>query len=226
MTLLKRTFIGLTSKIDQLVGEIENHDALIQAAISEQKKKIAAAKLQLRRVQDNERRLKEQMAQLSINDRKWTQRAAKEASDNEAQALSCLQRRQKNREQHQKLSLMHREYQQSAEKMKLNIAQCEDDLGAMMQKHQMLKARQSTADAMQIIDREGNANLDDVAQSFDRWEVKIAQGEYMLDRFDDVDELEQEYISEENELQLRAELAELIKNEKMEDDQDKPGDSL
>ncbi len=215
MTLLKRTFTSLTAKIDQLVGEIENHDALIQAAIKEQKKKIAAAKVQLRRLQDSEHRLREQVAQLKINERQWTDRAAKEANDDEAKALNCLQRRQKIRLQLDKLLVMSREYQQSTAKMKINITQCEEDLASMMQKHQMLRARQCTAEAMQIIDREGNANLDDVEASFDRWEIKIAQGEYLLDRFDEGDELEQEYLGEENELELRAQLADLLKDQKL-----------
>ena len=224
MTLLKRTFTSITAKIDQLVGEIENHDALIQAAIKEQKKKIATAKVQLRRLQDSEHRLREQIAQLKMNERQWTDRASKEAGDDESKALSCLQRRQKIRLQLEKLTGMSREYQQSSVKVKANIAQCEDDLVSMMQKHQMLRARQSTAEAMQIIDRDGNANLDDIEASFDRWEIKIAQGEYLLDRFDECDELEQDYLSEENELELRAQLADLLKEEKLKGEKNKGGD--
>jgi phage shock protein A len=39
MSIFKRTFTSLYASIDQMVGEIENHDALIDAAIKEQKKK-------------------------------------------------------------------------------------------------------------------------------------------------------------------------------------------
>ncbi len=214
MTLLKRTFSSLYAKIDLLVGEIENHDALIQAAIVEQKKKIAAAKVQSRRLKNSEQALREQIAQLSINERRWTHRAVKEASRNEAQALACLQRRQDNRSQLVKLNQMRDEYQQSIRRMSENITQCEEDLNAMIQKHEMLRARQSTAEAMQLIDQQGNLILGEVENSFDRWEIKISQGETLVDPAIDVDELEQEYLSEENELQLRSELAELLKENK------------
>ncbi|GAB1264366.1 hypothetical protein NBRC116493_12140 [Aurantivibrio infirmus] len=215
MTLLKRTFSSLYAKIDLLVGEIENHDALIQAAIVEQKKKISAAKVQSRRLKNSEQALREQIAQLSINERRWTQRAVKEASRNEAQALACLQRRQDNRSQLVKLNQMRDEYQQSIRRMSENITQCEEDLNAMIQKHEMLRARQSTAEAMQLIDQQGNLILGEVENSFDRWEIKISQGETLVDPAIDVDELEQEYLSEENELQLRSELAELLKENKI-----------
>ncbi len=217
MTLLKRTFTSLTAKLDQLVGDIENHDALIQAAINEQKKKIAAAKIQLRKLHSSQERLKSQITQTTQAEQRWTERAASTAEESETKALACLQRRQAARAQLDKLNHMLLEYQLSAEKMSQNITHCEEDLASMMQKHQMLKARQCTADAMQMMEREGSVCLDDVEASFDRWEAKIAQGEYVLDRFDDVDELEREYVSAEKECELRAELAELLKAKSMED---------
>lgn len=218
MSLFKRTFTSLYARVDQMVGEIENHDALIQAAIKEQKKKIAIAKIQLRRVENSQQRVKEQHAQLSINAKLWTQRAANAASDNESQALLCLQRRQQIQQQMQRLTQMQNEYQQNLLRMKKEISQCEEDLSCMMQKHQVLRARQSTADAMQMIDRDHGSTVDEIENSFDRWEVKIAQGELSVDRLEDSsDPLEQEYLAEENEQQLRYELAELMKEQKMQE---------
>lgn len=213
--LFKRTFTSLYSKIDQMVGEIENHDALIQAAIAEQKGKIASAKIQLRRLQENSQRTQEQIAQLSSNEKQWTQRAAKEASGNEEQALACLQRRQKIRQQIDKLRHIQREYEHSATSVKSNITQCEDDLARMVQKHQILRARQSTAEAMQIIDSGPENQQRNLESSFDRWEVKISQGEVSTEYYNEVDILEQDYLSEENEQDLRAQLADLLLEEKL-----------
>ncbi len=217
MTIFKRTFTSIYARIDHMVGEIENHDALIAAAIKEQKQKITAAKVQLRKVESSEQRIVEQLAQLSINVKRWTQRAASEASGegreaNEQQALLCLQRRQGIAKQKQKLQLMRDEYRSSRQRMKKDIGHCEEELINIMQKHQVMRARQSTAEAMQIIERSNGASLEDIENSFDRWEVNIAQGEYSVDRVEEsFDELEQEYLEEENEQQLRYELAELLK---------------
>ena len=54
MSIIKRISTSVMATIDELVGEIENHDALIKAAIDEQKKKIATAKVQLGKIRANE----------------------------------------------------------------------------------------------------------------------------------------------------------------------------
>ena len=213
MSLFKRTFTGIYHKVDQLVGEIENHDAQIQAAIGEQKNTLAAAKVQLQKIRHSEQKIKDQLAELSIDEHKWAQRATQEAKSDEHRALTCLQRRQRIRQQKTKLEHMLYEYQLSSTRIKRDVEQCEDTLENMIQKHQILRARQSTADALRIIDRESQTQAHNVESSFDRWEVKIAQGEYTVDKYDsEIDELEQAYLSEENELELRAELAELLKD--------------
>ena len=214
MSLFKRTFTGIYAKIDQLVGEIENHDALIQATINEQKNKLASAKVQLKKMQTQESRVKEQLKKLRENEQRWSSRATQEAATDEQRALSCLQRRQTVRRQIAKLEQIQYEYQMSAVKIKNDIQQGDDDLAAMIQKHQILRTRQSTADALRMIGEDRQTNKVDVESSFDRWEIKIAQGEFSSDHYaEEIDELEQEYLTEENELQLRSELAELLKEE-------------
>ena len=228
MSIFKRTFTSLYASIDQMVGEIENHDALIDAAIKEQKKKIAAARVQLRRVEASEKRIDDQLAQLCINAKLWTQRAAVEAKDqaNEQQALMCLQRRQKVQQKIEKLQLMKDEYRHSTDRMQQDISQCEQDLTAMTQKHQMMRARQSTSDAMQIVERDSGIGLETIENSFDRWEVKISQSELTVDRLDNgVDFIEQEYLQEENEQQLRFELAQLLLQDKTVSDAQDQGEA-
>lgn len=45
MSLFKRLSATLVSRIDQVVGEIENHDAVIQVALNDMRKKIAEARV-------------------------------------------------------------------------------------------------------------------------------------------------------------------------------------
>jgi len=215
MSLLKRTFTSLYAKVDQMVGEIENHDALIQAAIREQKKKIATAKVQLRRIEAAEKDIRERIAQANIDRRQWESRAVKEAGDNEPQALQCLQRRKEVQARSEQLNTMLQEYQTSSGQMKANIHRCEQDLNEMNQKHQILRARQSTAEAMSLIDGQESYPATDISDSFDRWEIKISQSEHFVDIADNTDALEQAYIDEENEQDLRSELAELLKQDRM-----------
>ena len=213
MTILKRISTSLFSTIDQVVGEIENHDALIRAAIDEQRKKIAAAKVQLNRVRNNEKRLRDQIAEYSINEKRWGQRAVKEAKTDESKALECMQRRQAAQAQIEKLKIMAGEYYCTSQKMAADIQRCEEELNAMQQKHEIMRARQTSADALNVVTRAGEACIEDLDRSFERWEVKIAQSEMHVGALNEIDLLEQEYLTEENAQNLKMELAALIEKE-------------
>ena len=211
MNIIKRTFSGLFSQIDGIVGEIENHDALIKAAIKDQQKKLAAAKVQLARIKSQELQIKQQLAEQSLNEKRWVKRAKEEAADNEAQALLCLERRSMVKDKIGKLEHMLKQYQQTSTKIQADISRCEDEFKAMQQKHALMRARQSSADAANIVSSVSNSNLDDIETSFDRWEVKIAQGEISMEIADDSDELELAYLTREREELLKDELAALLK---------------
>ena len=210
MTILKRISTTLFATIDQVVGEIENHDALIKAAIDEQRKKIAAAKVQLGRVKGNEKRLRDQIAQASVNEKKWAQRAVQAANSDEQKALECMQRRQAAQTQIEKLKVMAGEYYCTSEKMAADINRCEEEMKAMIQKHEIMRARQTSADALNVISQTGESRIEALDSSFERWEIKIAQNEMTVGSMADVDILEQEYISEENKQTLRLELDALL----------------
>lgn len=216
MSIIKRMSVTLFSRIDQVLGEIENHGALIKASIGEQKKKITAARLQLNRIRAQLQQISAQESDLAANERLWTQRAIKESAQDESKALACLERRNQARQQQEKLVVIRNDYQRTADRMALDLSRCEQALQQMTQKHQLLRARQSSADAMQVIGADNSVNLDQLQHSFDRWEIKLAQAE-PLDQAHNVDELEQCYLTEEHEQALRTELATLLKQENSHD---------
>ncbi len=213
MSVLKRISTTLFSRVDQLVGEIENHDALIQAAITEQRKKIAAAKVQLGRIQAQQNRIQQQTSQLQQSEQRWEQRAIKEATQDEAKALMCIQRRQHIKQQISKSQQAEQEYHRAAERMIVDINRSEDELKNMSQKHELMRARQSSAEALNIVNQTSAIRSDELENSFDRWEIKITENEISSEHYDDTDLLEQAYIKEENKDILREELHALINKE-------------
>jgi len=217
MSFVKRITTTLFSRIDHVVGELENHDALISAAISEQRKKIAAAKVQMARIASNEQELRRQMAQLKLNERRWGERAIKEATLDESKALACVERKMATQAELIKLAQMAKEYEQTAHKMAGDISHCENDLKSMMQKQDLMRARQTSADAMNVINQMGNGSFDNLQTSFDRWETRITQDEMLAGTVDNFDSLEQSYLTSENEQTLRHELQLLLQTEKQHD---------
>jgi phage shock protein A len=220
MSIIKRISTSLFTSIDQMVGEIENHDALIKAVISEQRKKLASARVQLRRVREKEKKARKDISDLTLKHQTWARRAVEAAgaeTPDEEKALACLQRRQSTEAQIERLKSMEREYHQAGEKMSAEIKRAEEELRNMEQKHQLMRARQTSVDAVNVVNSSSVSDLEELDTSFERWEVRLAQGEYLAggNLFEEeVDELEQSYVSEENRVSLRLELEALMNEEK------------
>ncbi len=214
MSLFKRLRTSIYAQLDEMVGEIENHDALIKAAITEQKKKLVAAKLQLDRIRANESKLQKQIHELETKANQWSQRAIKAAEDDEQQALSCMQRHEEALAQISHLKESKQSYQNTAHKMSSDIKACESELKIMIQKHDMMRARQSTVEAKAVIVENNENTLEELATSFDRWELKLAQNEIHLETVDPIDDFEQTYIEEEKRDELKHKLKELLEKNK------------
>ena len=216
--LFRRISTSFFSGIDYVVGEIENHEALINATIAEQKKRIATAKVQLARLETNERKVAEKIAELKTNENRWKDRALISSERDEKRALQCLQRRKNLHTQINQLTKTQKEYEQGISRMRADIEKCEVNIRSLSQRHELMRARETSVKALSNTAFTSDALFEDIENSFDRWEIKIAQNEVglncdtLLDN--NVDDLEQDFIDQENETELKAELEELIKESK------------
>ena len=217
MSIIKRLSTTLFSRIDHMVGEIENHDALIEATLAEQRKKIVAARVQLTRVQGQERRLAQQLEQLQGDVARWAERAVQSAGQDEGRALSCMQRRKQCSEQVTRLEEARQEYIGTLRRMEADIRRAEEELRALSQKHALLRARQSSGEALSASGGIGMADLNGIETTLDRWEVRITQDVMLSDATEPLDSLEEDYRAVEDEAALRAELQRLMDEEKAHD---------
>jgi len=213
MSLFKRLSVTLASSIDRVVGEIENNDAVIQATLTDLRRKVATAKMRLTRVHRQAARLREQIQAYQEDEQRWGERALEAAKTDEARALECVRRRQQSRQQAQQLEQGRQQYQLTAEKLARNVREGEARLEEMSQRHTLMRARQSTAEALNASIQAGDDSLHRMEDSFDRWEVRILQDEMAADSAALPDPLEHEFSSAENEQALRAELAALMEKE-------------
>jgi phage shock protein A len=209
MSVIKRLSATLVSNIDRVVGEIENNDAVIQATLSEMRRKVATAKVRLAQVHRQGADLDREIRQRRKDEQLWGARALEVASTDEAKALECVRRRLQCRRQAEKLEQGQQHYQLTAEKLARGVEEGEERLAEMGQKHTLMRARQSTAEALHAANQAGDESLQQVEDSFDRWEVKILQEEMIMDSDDMLDPLDREFTHSENEQVLRDELAAL-----------------
>lgn len=214
MSLFKRLSITLFSHLDGVVNDIENHDALIEAAIEEQSRKIAAAKYQLLQLTQKRDAVTNRITQLNDQQYLWQQRALAAATDDEQKALICLQRKRDIQQQIDKNTLNENEYIRACELLERDIKTSLLELDEFNQKRDLLKAKQSSTDVLQRVKRSNRINSRQLDKTFARWEANICEKHSYLsdlaDNNDPIDQLEKDYLKDENHQSLQAELAELI----------------
>ena len=213
MSILKRLSATFFSRVDQVVGEIENHDAVIQASLNEMSRKIANAKVELRQADREKTRLKDQLEEQQSNVQRWRDRATECAKSDEDKALECLRRSHHCQTHAERLEKTLAEYEQTTETMADNIKAGEQHLAEMKRKLTLMRARQATGKVNSVI-HASDDNLEKVLDdTFDRWEINISHAEISFNHVDELDPIEREFISKEQKNDLRDELAELLAKE-------------
>lgn len=215
MSILKRLSTTLISRIDRVVTEIENHDAVIQAALNEMNNKMAKAKIALNQACRERNSIKAELETQQSNVHRWQERAIICAKTDESKALECLRRSHKSRDRAAVLQKSLDEYTRSIEKMTSNIQLSAQRLNEMKQRLTLMRAKQATSKT----DATVHSNCGDaesiVEDTFNRWEMHLNHDDIPLDcTTDDMDELEHEFITQEQQNDLRSELTALLTREK------------
>lgn len=213
MSIFKRLSATFVSRVDQVVGEIENHDAVIQATLNDMRKKVAEAKVRLGQVHREKERLQQQGQELQENAQLWRQRAIECSDSDEDKALECVSRSRFCEQKEAKLKQALGQYEQTADKLGQDIETSEQRLAEMKQKLTLMRARQSTTSAINATSEMNNNVESQLDETFDRWEINISQGEMVVEQHDLTDSLERDFQIKEKEEDLRKELSILLEKE-------------
>lgn len=213
MSIFKRLSTTLVSRIDHVVGEIENHEAVVQATLDDMRKKVAEAKVRLGQVHREEQRLQAQIREQQENAERWRKRAVDTAKQDEAKALECVSRRRHCQMQAEKLQQSLGQYQQTSEKLSADIASTEQRLAEVKQKLTLMRARQSTSSALKASSETQSDAAQLLEDTFDRWEINIGQAEIMIEDNPVVDPVEREFVMREQQDELKEELDALLNRE-------------
>ncbi len=213
MSIFKRLSTTLFSRIDEVVSEIENHDAVVQVTLADMRKKVAEAKVRLNRVHLEQNRLKKEVTEQEEKSRQWRNRAVECAKNNEAKALECVSRSRHCDQQVERLGQALNQYQQTAVKLAGDIDLTEQRLAEIKQKLTLMRARQSTSSALNATNETNTEATQLLEDTFDRWEINISQAEMTIDSQQFIDPIEHEFVAREQEQDLRNELEMLIARE-------------
>lgn len=217
MSFFRRLSASLTARIDQAVGQIENHDAIIEAAIREARQATAKAKVRLTRLHGDGERLKMKIAKLREDEIKWTERARHSAKEDERAALECLRRRRECQRRTAQLEQSWENHQQLEARLLRDVRAAEERVANMTQKRHLMRTRQSAAEALNSISCVDHRIGSDISEAFERWEVQITEAEYGAGTAETIDSLEHRFIDAEDNDALRTELDELLVQEEKPD---------
>ena len=214
MSLIRRISATISSSVDRAVSRVENHDAIVNAALRDTQQAAARSRVRLERVRRDGHALKNRYQSLQVAAARWTERAKSVAVTDEAKALECLRRRRECAAQLDHLEDAIEKHEALEARITEQVKKIEERIGEVSQQRNMMRSRQSVVEALRAInDIEGvsHGELDD---TFDRWEINLGETEILLGANPSTDPLETAFMAEEDADALRAELDALLNGDR------------
>jgi phage shock protein A len=198
--------MSVTSWVDGVLAQIENHEANVDAAIVRVRKSTARARVQLRRVERDQTKLKDTLAAEDEARSAWLRRA-KTTKDEDA-ALECLRRAKTAERRCARLRERLGEHERTHLELNDGIGQLNGRLSELIERRNLMRTRQSRAEAMHGM-ATATTPIGDLEDLFERWETRVTEVEIASDAGDYIDTFEAEFESIEQTAALREELREL-----------------
>jgi len=214
MSLIRRISATLTSSVDRAVSKVENHDAIVNAALRDTQQAAARSRVRLERVRKDGRALKTRHQSLKDAHTRWTTRATSIAATDEAKALECLRRRKDCEAQIRNLQESIEKHEELESRIEEQVKKIEARISEVSHQRNMMRSRQSVAEAMRTIHNIEGVSYGEVEETFDRWEINLGETEILMGASSSVDRLDSEFLAEEDTEELRAELNLLLDSEK------------
>ena len=217
MSLIRRISTSITSSVDRAVSKVENHDAIINSALRDTQQAAARSRVRLERVRKDGHNLKTRRGNLQLAVLRWAERAKSVASQDETKALECLRRRKDCEKQLHNLEDSIAKHDELEARIAEQVKKIEARIGEVAQQRNMMRSRQSVAEAMRTINNIEGVSYGEIEDTFDRWEINLGETEILIGAATTSDPLDSAFLTEEETTELRAELGELLKT-----DEEKP----
>jgi phage shock protein A len=212
MALWKRWSSGVLSSIDGFISQVENHEAQVTSSLCELDQGVARSKVQLARVGRDGATLRQSLAEEREAAVRWRERAKRETND--GRALECLRRAKRSETRCAELTTQQAEHARVEAQLKRDVRTLEQRATELRQQRNTMRTRQSRAEALVIVQGQGDLHGSEISEIFERWEIRVAESEIASGCVNPTaDELEEEFDSAEAEADLKLEL-EALRNDR------------
>ena len=203
---VKRWTMSVTSWVDGVLAQVENHEAAAGSAIARIRRSTAEARVRLRRVERDAQKLRETLAREEQAVAAWRRRAT--GTENEDKALECVRRHKAAERQVVVLRGRLTEQERAHKELSEGIQRLNGRLSELIERRNVMRARQSRAEAAHGM-TSATGCVGDIEDVFDRWESRVGEIEIEIDEVEPVDAFEAAIESEEERATLRLELQRL-----------------
>ncbi len=212
MSLFKRISATVSASVDQAVSRVENHDAIIEASIKETRQAAARTRVHLTRVQRDGENLQQKREKTKQDITLWTDRAMSVAESDQEKALQCLKQKKHCETTLDNLQQSFRKYEEVEKNVRENLTKIESRITDMSQQRNAMRSRQSAAEAMRVISHLEGGAQSEIEDTFDRWEISLAETEITVEQASTTNVLEYEFLQQEEKDSLKMELEALLHN--------------
>ena len=210
MNRMHRWKMSVTGWVDGVLAQIENHEATVSSAIGRVRQAAARARVQLKRVERDQRALRELLLKEEGAVEAWLRRA-KEASEEE-KALECLRRHKASARRAEALRQRLSDHERSHKELSEGMRMLNERLSELNERRNLMRTRQSRAEAAHGMVH-ANRPIGDLEDVFERWEARVGEIEIASECEQPIDSFEAELLGAEEDAELLIELEELRREE-------------
>ena len=208
---VSRIMATITAQFDQLVNQIENHEAVAEASLRQLRQDISGARVQYKMMQKDIESLVSQQQRLEKDLSTWQARAVQDSETDKEKALHCMRKIKLVEKDLEQLAERQSQLEEAADKLQSQLTRVESQYKDLSAKLQAFRGRDKAA-AMATSAMEQADYTDSIDDVFNRWDRKILYKEVSTDFDSDqiVDEIEQEFKTEEELKDLEMSLRQLV----------------
>ena len=210
MNHIKRWTVSVTSWVDGVLAQIENHEASVTTAIGRVRQSAARAKVQLKRVERDQRALRDALQAEEDAVEAWRRRAKDVAE--EATALECVRRLKSSERRVRALRQRLLEHERAHKDLSEGTRMLSSRLSELIERRNLMRTRQSRAEATHGL-ASATGPIGDLEDVFERWETRVAEVEIASECELPIDSFEADFEEREQDAELLVELEALRREE-------------
>ena len=203
MNRMKRWTMSMTSWVDGVLAQVENHEAAVSSAIGRVRHSTARARVQLKRVERDQQALRDTLLEEEEAIDAWRRRA--KSAEDENVALECLRRHKASERRVLRLRQRLGEHERCHKELSDGIRVLNGRLCELTERKNLMRTRQSRAEAAHGM-ASTTGPIGDLEDVFERWETRVGEIEIASECAEPIDAFEAELEAVEESAELRLEL--------------------